>query len=545
LIFEVITGRQVLHVAKEFDSILAADIRPEFDIVATGSSSRMVKIWDSNTGDLIKSIKKHTDWVTSLDLSSDGVLLATGDRNGGIYVWEAATGGEFHTLRAHQASITQLSFRNDSNILASSSEDGTIRFWEMNGGSEVKKIDAHPGGVVGISWAQDGTLLTAGRDKKAKLWKADFQHLRDCTPLPNLPTALCITAQGTRCFVGDDQGTITVIDASNGNTITTLNNNPPTIAERLVSIEASIKTAASSTKALEQTVSQTSEKLKKHQEYIKNLQQRVAKAKNVFQKASQAVVSTEKKRQQLQQDLAAQKNLEQSQRTLQATSLNELNQAIAALASAQQAGQAETIELSTQHRNTCESKHQLLLSSLTTITNTIANLTQTEQQLSKELATATQTRDAHSTEIKTAETELRAALAALPALEKSCSQATAELAHLPAQIDKLHQQKQHWSAAAINTQFLLSASTSAQEQATFQDLASTFSTLEANLTKQYAIERATANHEERLKIAKERRAIESDLLNVKRQIDSQTLQRTHSQVHAATLRKEYITAKEY
>jgi len=239
--FDVTNGSRLLTVGKEFDTVLAADIRPGFDIVATGGPSRLLKLWKTDSGEPLKSIKKHTDWITALDLSPDGVLLASGDRNGGVWVWESETGNEFHTLRAHQAAITTAAFRADSNILATSSEDGTVRFWEMNGGSEVKKIDAHPGGVAAFSFARDGTSLTVGRDMKVKLWKPDFNPLRDIAQnLPALPTSAALDAEGKRAFVGDTRGTVLVFNTADGKAAGQIPTNPPTIEARLQTIAAKI-----------------------------------------------------------------------------------------------------------------------------------------------------------------------------------------------------------------------------------------------------------------------------------------------------------------
>lgn len=236
--FNITNGQRSLTAGKEFDSVLAADIRPGFDLVATGGPSRLLKIWNTATGELVRSTKKHTDWITALDVSPDGVLLASGDRNGGVWVWESETGNEFHTLRAHQAAITTAAFRSDSNILATSSEDGTVRFWEMNGGSEVKKIDAHPGGVTAFSFSREGTSLTTGRDSKARLWKPDFNALRDLAgPLPALPTACALDAEAKRAFVGDAHGNISVFNTEDGKLIGQLTSNPPTIAARLETIQ--------------------------------------------------------------------------------------------------------------------------------------------------------------------------------------------------------------------------------------------------------------------------------------------------------------------
>ncbi len=235
--FDISSGERLLTAAKEFDTVLAADIRPGFDIVATGGPSRLLKTWNTETGELAQSIKKHTDWINALDLSADGVLLASGDRNGGLWVWESQTLNEFHTLRGHQAAITAAVFRADSNILATSSEDGTLRFWEMNGGSEVKKIDAHPGGVTALALAQDGSSVTAGRDLKVKLWKSDFSHARDLAKdLPALPTAVALDSDAKRAFVADSQGLIRVYQTSDSALLGEIRCNPPTIETRLQSL---------------------------------------------------------------------------------------------------------------------------------------------------------------------------------------------------------------------------------------------------------------------------------------------------------------------
>jgi mono/diheme cytochrome c family protein len=238
--FDVTNGSRVLSAGKEFDSILAADIRPSFDIIATGGPSKLLNLWNTATGERIHSVKKHTDWITTLDISPDGILLASGDRNGGVWVWEAETANEFHTLRAHQAAITAVSFRADSNLLASASEDGSVRFWEMNNGGEVKKIDAHPGGVTAFSFSGNGSFVTAGRDNKARVWKADFNMLREIA-IPALPTSAALDGEGKRAFVADALGNVHAFPAEGDAAPTALPTNPPSIETRLQTIVNRIK----------------------------------------------------------------------------------------------------------------------------------------------------------------------------------------------------------------------------------------------------------------------------------------------------------------
>jgi WD40 repeat protein len=240
--FDVTNGERVLTAGREFDTILCADLRPDLGAVATGSPSRLIKLWNAADGSQAASIKKHTDWVTALDYSPDGILLASGDRNGGVWVREALTGAEFHTLRAHQAGVTVTAFRSDSNLLATASEDGTVRLWEMNGGQEVRKLDAHPGGVLAFAWGPDGGFATAGRDRKALLWKSDFSPGRTIDQLPEMPTAIAL--DGSHVFVADYQGQVRVYRADDGAPVAGFDNNPPTIAQRLESIAEALATLA-------------------------------------------------------------------------------------------------------------------------------------------------------------------------------------------------------------------------------------------------------------------------------------------------------------
>src|SRR5690606_7735049 len=143
---------------------------------------------------------------------------------------------EFHTLRGHQAAITTLSFRADSNVLATASEDGTLRFWEMNGGQEMRKVDAHPGGVTAFAFTRDGTSVSAGRDRKIRLWKADFTPNKELGEIPGLPTAAALDGDGKLAFIADTSGRIHAIATEDGKSSGILVSNPPSIAARLESI---------------------------------------------------------------------------------------------------------------------------------------------------------------------------------------------------------------------------------------------------------------------------------------------------------------------
>ena len=108
----------------------------------------------------------------------------------------------------------------------------------MNGGSEVKKLDAHPGGVTAFAFGRDGSSISAGRDRKAKLWKADFSPARDlAVDLPALPTGVALDHEGKRAFIADARGVVRVFDTADAKAVGEIHANPPSIEARLTALK--------------------------------------------------------------------------------------------------------------------------------------------------------------------------------------------------------------------------------------------------------------------------------------------------------------------
>ena len=231
--WDVKSGRRLLTMGEEYDTVLASDVSADQTLVALGGPQKRVKVYDVSTGEILHNIKKHSGWVTSLSFSPDGVLLATGDRNGGIYVWEARSGNLFYTLNGHKQSITGLSWRTDSNLLASASEEGSIRTWGMINGKQIRTWTAHGGGTLSVDFDKKGNLVTAGRDKSVKLWKPDGGAIRTISGFPEMTLEARYSHDGSRIIAGDWTGAVGVWNIADGKKLGNLVANPPTLVSRL------------------------------------------------------------------------------------------------------------------------------------------------------------------------------------------------------------------------------------------------------------------------------------------------------------------------
>ena len=136
-------------------------------------------------------------------------------------MWDARTGGILLSLANHTAAVRALAWRSDSKLLATGGEDGKLIWWNTTDGFIVTvharphapvrvpgTFGKLPSGVLAISFARDGRLLSAGRDKFARLWKADGSQAKTYSYAPVMPTAVAVSHDGQIVIVGDASGAV-------------------------------------------------------------------------------------------------------------------------------------------------------------------------------------------------------------------------------------------------------------------------------------------------------------------------------------------------
>lgn len=97
-------------------------------LVASGSSDKTVKLWDTFTGNLQK-ILDHPGWVRAVAFSPDNKLLASGSSDGTIRLWDTITWRETGRL-GQSGDIAHLMFSLNNQLLGSASFDGVVKVWE-------------------------------------------------------------------------------------------------------------------------------------------------------------------------------------------------------------------------------------------------------------------------------------------------------------------------------------------------------------------------------------------------------------------------------
>jgi len=292
-IYDVKTGERVATVGDELDVVFGGDVNDNMNYVAMGGPQKMVRVYDATDGSKRFDLKKHTDWVYDVAFSPDGVLIASGDRSGGLVVWEAETGQIYLTLTDHKGAINAVAWRDDSNVLASASDDGTVKLWDMHSGKAIKSINAHSGGVTDVEFDHQSRLVTTGKDKRAKLWDASGNHIRDFAPLPEHVLEVAIIHDGSRVVYGDWTGSVLAAAAEDPTKQQPLAANPPPATERIATVKQRLDELTAQLQPLEQSLAAANQAVTAAQAPIDALNSQISAAKAAADKAAAAAAAAD------------------------------------------------------------------------------------------------------------------------------------------------------------------------------------------------------------------------------------------------------------
>jgi WD40 repeat protein len=171
------------------DDVLAWS--PSSKALAASGQDWLVRIWNTDTGQLLHELAGHNARIISAAWSPDGKLLASGAQDNTARLWEADSGKALHVLAGHgDKGVSLLAFSPDGKILASADEERhLIYLWDVASGERLGVCEGFAAAVRALTWMPDGKTLAAyGADKTLRFWDDTGLFLRKVEAGP--PTVL-------------------------------------------------------------------------------------------------------------------------------------------------------------------------------------------------------------------------------------------------------------------------------------------------------------------------------------------------------------------
>ena len=169
-----IADGEILYRWQDTDSIRAVIFHPHAPFLISGGYNRQIKIWHTETKELLQTLSGHASPIGSLAVSPDGRLVASGSQDQSVRIWQLETGRCIRTLLGHSSSVWDVSFGSDGTVLASVSDDHTLRIWDCETGKSLTKKQGHSYRVWSVQFSPDSKwLASAHSDHNVRLWNLE------------------------------------------------------------------------------------------------------------------------------------------------------------------------------------------------------------------------------------------------------------------------------------------------------------------------------------------------------------------------------------
>jgi len=196
-------------------AVNAVACSPDGSLLASASTDKSIRLWNSHTGEQIAVMTGHERSVMTVAFSNDGRRIASGSDDQTVRIWDVGTGNSLLVLRGHEQPVTGVFFRSDSNTLITSSEDKTVRFWNTDTGKEIAAL-VHENQVLCVALAPDKERFASSDGADVYFWETATGN-----PLGSLrvadTTAFCMafSPDGLLLVVGNSDE-VEVIDIATG-----------------------------------------------------------------------------------------------------------------------------------------------------------------------------------------------------------------------------------------------------------------------------------------------------------------------------------------
>ena len=145
--------------------VLGLVYSPDGRVLISSGENDAIRVWDSESGDLLRTLPGHPERVRGLTISPDGRLIASSSTDGMVRVWDYRAGQLLHTFTNHVGAwVRAVAFSPDGRRLVPAAYDGKLSVWEVESGKLLRTFPIE-GRVADVLFTPDGRfIVTVSRE---------------------------------------------------------------------------------------------------------------------------------------------------------------------------------------------------------------------------------------------------------------------------------------------------------------------------------------------------------------------------------------------
>jgi len=158
------------------DGVRAVAFSPDGTQIVSGGKDGTVRLWNSETGELIQILYKHSNEVASVAFSSNGEMIASGGYDNAIHIYDISINQLRHKIIKDLVKVQYyrrnkyvkynavkcVVFSPDNKTIMTGSYDNAIRQWNVITGELMHTMTDHTDVVSSIAYSKDGNILVSG-----------------------------------------------------------------------------------------------------------------------------------------------------------------------------------------------------------------------------------------------------------------------------------------------------------------------------------------------------------------------------------------------
>ena len=176
LLWDSATGRRLRSFPEVPEGLVSLAFDPEGDLLAAGSMSGTIRLWDAKGGQLVWARQAHDGRASCLRFSASGAELLSAGEDGRVKLLEPARRRRApeRAPASPMHAVGCAIYSPDGRRLATCSSDGRIQIWDAATGEVVLSLrHSGFGGVARLAFSSDGReLASGGNDGVIRLWDA-------------------------------------------------------------------------------------------------------------------------------------------------------------------------------------------------------------------------------------------------------------------------------------------------------------------------------------------------------------------------------------
>lgn len=215
-IWDLASGDLKLSLTGHVSSIRALVVSPRHPYLFSAGEDKQVKCWDLETNKVIRHYHGHLSGIYCMDIHPTLDVLVTGGRDSVARVWDMRSKQQIHILKGHQNTVGSVFSQETDPQIVTGSMDSTIRLWDLAAGKTMTTLTHHKKSIRCFAKHHSEFTFASGASDNIKQWKCPegifLQNLSGHNALIN---TLSIN-QDNVLFSGADNGTMCFWDWKSG-----------------------------------------------------------------------------------------------------------------------------------------------------------------------------------------------------------------------------------------------------------------------------------------------------------------------------------------